>query len=192
MLKNRLGQGVMAAVIVLASAITLTLGAPATPAHASGIRVAVLNYGFADVSVTNCDGRGEEFRVNSSSGAVDHRYQTSYNGPWSGWYTLGGTLLYNMVTAYVGRDCKIEIFGVGTNRQMYTMWQLGPNGAGGWSGWANIGGEFLRGPDAYNFYMGDNLLAAGVCAVGLDNDPDWCNHHTTAYPYPWTGWHKHD
>ena len=174
---------VLATVTALIGAVTLTLAGPATPASAGQ---GATTLGFNYLSIRNCDNRMEDFKL-ALDNSVVHRWQLTPGGTWSAWYSLGGQILYYEINGFRNGDCKIEIFGVGTNLAMFTAWQIGANGAGGWSGWATLGGGFHGGP--INSHPKDHLNIWGVCAYGLD-DQLWCNYHTQPNGSPWTGWNK--
>lgn len=72
--------------------------------------------------VTNCDGRRERFRV-SASNAIEHSWQLSRNGAFSGWESLGGGFLYGDLAVFVNGDCRVEVFGTGLNHEVFTRWQ---------------------------------------------------------------------
>ena len=131
--------------------------------------------------LTNCDGRQEDFRV-AANNAAEHRWQQTPGGAWSGWASLGGTLLYGKLTAFLNGDCKIEVFGTGTNHAVWTIWQSSPS-SGPWKGWVSLGGTLIGAPAAVHTSTGLH----GVCAVGTDNQV-WCNRHTQPFGSPWTGW----
>lgn len=133
-------------------------------------------------SVQNCDGRWEDFRV-AADNSAEHRYQLSVGGPWSGWDPLGGRLLYGDLGVGRNGDCRIEVFGVGTDHRVWTRWQSQPS-AGPWANWTSIGGYLTSAP--YTTIIGGTLA---VCALGGDTPPrTWCNRHTQPYGSPWTGW----
>lgn len=133
--------------------------------------------------IENCDGRLEQFRV-SASNSAEHRWQQSRGGSWSGWASLGGELLYGDLTVFRNGDCKLEVFGTGTNHAVFTTWQSGPSSRT-WISWASIGGYLISAPG----WALNGLGNWGVCAEGRDHDL-WCNFHTRPEGSPWTGWHK--
>jgi len=133
--------------------------------------------------IVNCDGRLEDFRY-SASASLEHRWQTSPGGSWSGWASLGGALLFGDIALFRNADCKIEVFGTGTNHQVYDTWQTAPS-AGPWHTWASIGGFATSAPWPAIDTAGD----PGVCVFGSDNNI-WCNLHTSPGSSPWTGWFR--
>jgi hypothetical protein len=70
--------------------------------------------------------------VRSSDWNLWHIWQRSPNGGWSGWESLGGTMLSNPV---VGRNFggRLEVFARGTDYKVHHIWQTARNN--GWSGW---------------------------------------------------------
>jgi hypothetical protein len=134
-------------------------------------------------TLPNCDGRWEEFRV-ANNASAEHRWQLSPGGSWSSWHSLGGTLLYGDLGVARNTDCRIEVFGVGTDRAAWTTWQTVPGG-GPWAGWASIGGILTSAP--WMEIFPDRTL--GVCAWGNDKPARvWCNKHTQPGASPWSGW----
>jgi hypothetical protein len=132
--------------------------------------------------IQNCDGRYEDFRV-ADNNSAEHRYQLSVGGPWTGWSTLGGTLIFGDLGASRNGDCKIEVFGTGTDFAVWTTWQTNP-GAGPWASWASLHGQATSAP--WTDIISGTLA---VCALGTD-DNVWCNRHTQPYGSPWTGWFR--
>ena len=90
----------------LLAAGVLTLSPAAAYASTRTMRSAssVMTSG-SDPTITNCDGRQEAFEV--SSGVLLHRWQTSVGGSWSGWYSLGGYLIYTRIA--VGSTTKAHV-----------------------------------------------------------------------------------
>src|SRR4051794_18861057 len=68
-------------------------------------------------------------------GGVAH-WQTTPNGGWSGWYSLGGWI--DRITVDSNADGRLEIFARGSDAAIWHNWQTTPNG--GWSGWYSLGG----------------------------------------------------
>ncbi|WP_426507269.1 hypothetical protein ACPPVO_53940 [Dactylosporangium sp. McL0621] len=200
-------------VVALMGAIALSVVVPDMPAHAAdattirGGAVSVytpvglsargavtsgsVSSGDLDFTIQNCGGRYEEFKVFSDR-SVQHRWQIAVNGEYSRWDPLNGQVLYSEISGFVN-DCRIEIFGVGLDMQMYTTFQYlnsgaTPPGGTAWpTSWASLAGGFHGGPTSRLWYTGSTYLY-GVCATGLDYQR-WCNHHTQPYGSPWTGWY---
>ena len=85
----------------------------------------------------NADGRLEAFAVGTDNG-LWHIWETTPNGGWSGWASLGGVITSEPT---VGRnaDGRLEVFARGTDNALWHIWQTAPS-AGPWSGWASLGG----------------------------------------------------
>jgi GH25 family lysozyme M1 (1,4-beta-N-acetylmuramidase) len=130
------------------------------------------------IALTNADGRLEVF-VRNSTGALVHKWQTSPNGSWSGWASLGGVLHSN---PGIGRnaDGRLEVFALGTDDRLYHVWQTVTNG--GWSGWGAFGGVVLSGAP----HVGPNADGRlEVFATGTDGHL----HHVVELPGGgWSGW----
>jgi hypothetical protein len=119
-------------IVVLASMLTAAL-AVLTPATATAA-------GYS-VEVRNCDGRAEIFFLQDNQlwhyweftpGARDYSQPQALGG--------SGRLVYFQITAERNLDCRLEVFGVGTNAQMYHIWQFTPGG--NWSSFHSMGGRF--------------------------------------------------
>lgn len=135
--------------------------------------------------VTNCDGRAEAFTVGSGN-HLYHAWQTSPGGSWTGWYSLGGILIYSQIGAVVNSDCHVEAFGIGADHAMWHIWQTNA-GSGPWSNWASLNGDFGAGPSqAY--------IAVGNVAYLVVEQPDvypwYCAHQTVPSSGPWTTWFR--
>jgi hypothetical protein len=73
-------------------------------------------------------------------------------------------------------DCRLEAFGVGTNHEMFHIWQV--QAGGGWSGWASLDGYLTSRP--WSHRLSDNRLE--VCAYH-------CKAQTQPSSGPWTDWY---
>lgn len=83
---------------------------------------------------TNADGRLELFQV-TYSGEVQHRWQTTPNGGWSGWYELDQVGRGSVQVARAA-DNRLQVFVASNNNgAMYTARQ-DPRSGSGWSGFA--------------------------------------------------------
>lgn len=138
--------------------------------------------------VRNCDGREERFAV-TGDGAVAHTWQHE-DGTWSGWDTLGGKLLegapdethnYGELAAHINNDCRIEVFGIGTNHEVFTRKQSEP-GAGPWTNWQSLGGYWTK---EIWIVVFDRKL--GFCGYGRSGLNVWCNTHVGPYDPAWRG-----
>jgi hypothetical protein len=108
----------------------------------------------------NADGRLEVF-VRGANGALWHNWQTSPNGDWSGWHSLGGALAGNIA---VGRnaDGGLEVYIQGTDNALWRTVQSGSQ----WSGWQRQGGQVTN-----NLVLGRNADGwLQVFVRGNDNE----------------------
>jgi hypothetical protein len=153
-----------------------------TPAHAAESTTTVAAVVNPTSELLHCDGRWERFNI-TTAGTVRHQWQLSVGGSYSAWASLGGKALYGVVAGGVDDSCSAEIFVVGTNHAMFTLYQTTP-GMTYVKSWASIGGLLYSAPGAT--FFGENL---GVCATGGDGNV-WCNRHTKPYGSPWTGWFR--
>ena len=95
---------------------------------------------FGGGVTSNLDGRLEVFRGTASG--IQHKWQTTPNGRWSAWGSLGGPI-HGAPVAVTDYDGRIEVFGTGSNHALYHAWQTKPGGP--WSGWASLGGSITSG-----------------------------------------------
>jgi len=75
-----------------------------------------------------------------SDAAIWHNWQTSPNGGWSGWYSLGGWI--DELSVSQNNDGRLEVFARGSDAAVWHNWQTAPNG--GWSGRYSLGGWIDR------------------------------------------------
>jgi len=136
--------------------------------------------------IQDCDGRGEMFFV-EWDGSVQYRYEIAgSHGDWTGWISMGGTLLYGSLSIGRNGDGKLELFGTGTDHAVWTRWQTNP-GAGPWAPWTSIGGYVTSAPST-------EIISGtlGVCAIYTSptsgQNYTYCNRHTQPYGSPWSGW----
>jgi hypothetical protein len=89
---------------------------------------------------TNADGRQELFVV-GEDGALWQKWQTARNGGWSEWLGRGRPAsevrLTGQLTVGRNRDGRQELFGVGSDGEVWQTWQTVSNG--GWSPWQKLG-----------------------------------------------------
>lgn len=88
--------------------------------------------------VRNADGRLEVFLL-ANDQKIWHIWQTSPNGGWSGWFSLGGPAAsISNGAPFVGNnaDGRIEVFTTGADGAIYHIWQTAPSN--GWSSWAEL------------------------------------------------------
>jgi len=88
----------------------------------------------------NADGRLEVFVV-GSDGLLWKKDQTAPNNGWSDWLPHGapsnGVRWNNSPVVTSNADGRLELFMVGTDRQLWHEWQTAPNS--GWSRWESLG-----------------------------------------------------
>jgi hypothetical protein len=123
------------------------------------------------------DGRIDAF-VLGSDHAVWHVKQTSPNGGWGSWQSLGGNV---RSTPTVGRnqDGRLEMLVVGFNNHVYHKWQ---DAYGNWSDWADMGGSIAGVPIVARNLDGH----LEVFARGTDNAIWHC--WQVAPNSGWSGW----
>jgi hypothetical protein len=134
------------------------------------------------VQVRNCDGRGEVFFVQDQR--LWHYWEFTPGGQdWSQPQALGGSgrLIYEQITVERNKDCRLEVFGIGTNKAMYHLWQL--SAGGNWSSFSSLGGGF-DGPPTVGKNADGRLE---IFAVGLNQ----AIYHAwqTSAGGSWSGWY---
>jgi hypothetical protein len=107
----------------------------------------------------NLDGRLELFaEISAALGPeLGHVWQTSPNGGWSGWSSLGAPPGQFLAVPTAGRNAggRLEVFvrvGLMSAGALWHLWQTVPGG--GWSAWSNLGGD----------------VGAHVLAIGQNQD----------------------
>jgi len=94
----------------------------------------------------NGNGQLEVFEV-GPDGDLCHRWRKSSNGAWSGWSTLGGSLLPGLAIL-TNADGQMEVFALDrTSHALECIHQLTTNSLT-WSAWTNLGGAFASPPVA--------------------------------------------
>ena len=129
-------------------------------------------------AMLNSNGSLEVFARNSA-GALEHKWQTSANGSWSGWASLGGILHSDPGVGRNG-DGRLEVFGLGTDNRLYHIWQTAPHA--GWSDWGGFGGITLQGTP----HVGPN--ADGRLEVFVTGSDDQLHHIAQLPGGGWSGW----
>jgi hypothetical protein len=74
-------------------------------------------------------------------GLVNHITQTSPNGNWSAWSTLGGHEILQLSPAR-NADGRLELFALGGDHALYHTWESSPGGA--WNSWEGLAGHDLQ------------------------------------------------
>lgn len=89
------------------------------------------------------DGRQVLFAI-GSDGALWHNWQTSVNGGWYGWYSLGrpssSSLMWREPAVALNADGRLEVFAIATSGAVWHRWYTCPTGCS-WSAWSNLGGN---------------------------------------------------
>lgn len=134
-------------------------------------------YKSTDPISTNKGGKMELF-ARGVDGIIYHMAQTSPNGGWTAWSSLGGTAASDPA-AVTNRTGGNTVFARFTDDNLYYRWQNGSSGS--WSSWINMGGPI-----------------AGKPSVGKSPDgrmdvfcrmPDGSiQHRWEAAPSGWQGW----
>jgi hypothetical protein len=95
----------------------------------------------------NADGRLEVFVLDGNY-QVEHAWETSANGPWSGFSSMGGYQLHSDPAVGTNPDGRLEVFGRGTDWSLDHIYQTSPNA--GWSSWSELGGGITSAPTVIN------------------------------------------
>lgn len=114
----------MACVVASAFAALGPATAHAATHDTAGIRIPLVT-GAARPTVTNCDGRQEQFQVGAGH-HLYHRYQITPGGSRSGWYSMGRYLISARIGAVRNSNCHLEAFGIGYGYAMWHIWQTHP------------------------------------------------------------------
>jgi hypothetical protein len=100
-------------------------------------------------------------------------YIAQANG-WSGWTYLGGAINAAPGVA-MNFDGRLEIFGIGTDGNVYHNWQL--SAAGAWSGWAGLGMPSNSGAT--------NGTDVPYFLTNAQNSSNYASAKTSCYSPPW-------
>ncbi len=142
----------------------------------------------------NLDGIMEIFGTDTNS-FVWHNYQTTGDGSWTGWQSLGNTPVNPQIQVARNIDGRLELFGIGTNGYLWHDWQEIP-GTNSWSGWdgndfTNATGGVYEGvnPGFVVAENSDGLLE--VFTVANDGNV-WHDYEKTFGPtnYSWSYWYN--
>jgi hypothetical protein len=89
---------------------------------------------------SNADGRQEIFAIGDDN-ALWQKWQVTPSNGWSQWNALGapakGTSLTDNFTIGRNRDGRQEVFAIGSDGNIWQIWQTAPNGS--WSNWGKLG-----------------------------------------------------
>jgi hypothetical protein len=122
------------------------------------------------VAARNADGRIEAFTVvpdtvgsgdGPSGGALWHIWQQTPGGSWGTWFSSGkpsasAGVGYETLCVGSNSDGRLEAFATGTDRALWHIYQLAPNGT--WSSWASL----AKPPNT----SGSTFLGSGTNADG--------------------------
>jgi hypothetical protein len=131
------------------------------------------------VVASNANGRLEVFALDSNY-QMEHAYETSANGSWSGFSLLGSWHFRSDPVVGVNSDGRLEVFAVGTDGALDHIWQLHPSGSGGWSSWAGLGSIIVSAPAVTRNGAGNiEVFALGpggdVVHIGQSGSGAWGN-----------------
>jgi hypothetical protein len=85
----------------------------------------------------NADGCLEVFSI-GPSGTLNHKWQTTPNGSWSSWASLGGEIFFNRFTVARNADGRLEAFAKNVNGVLTHTGQTAP-GSTSWTAWTSMG-----------------------------------------------------
>lgn len=128
--------------------------------------------------IRNKDGRLEVFEWRSDH-IIWHKWQTTANGSWSWWESMGSSLAGRPAAA-LNEDGRLEIFARGTDGALWHNWQT--SAGGNWSGWYSLGGTFRQNPAA-------TWTVSGRLEVFIRGTDDLYYYNRQASPGgAWSGW----
>jgi hypothetical protein len=108
--------------------------------HSKGIPQSNISELLTHVVGRNADGRQEIFAL-GDNGVMFQKWQVTPNGGWSEWKSMGspaaGLIFTGQFTAGRNQDGRQEIFAVGSDGNLYQIWQTAPNDD--WSDWKQTG-----------------------------------------------------
>ncbi|HEV2069138.1 MAG TPA: S8 family serine peptidase [Acidimicrobiales bacterium] len=134
------------------------------------------------VMILSHDGRLEVYAL-GSDGAIWHSWQTTPNGGWSGWDSLGGSCTDSPAVGS-NSDGRLEVFVRWQDGTLHRNWQRVPGWGVSWAGWHRTGDLQLAGAPAVATNADGRLE---VFARGSDG----LFHHiaqTRDFINPWTDW----
>jgi len=115
--------------------------------------VAGASAGSAPVLARGRDGCLQVF-VRGTDGALWRNAETTPDGPWAGWQSLGGTLTGGPLVGinYLTNGSFFEMYARGTDS---TLWQAAETAPGVWSAWQSLGGVITSMPaTAWDYFSG--------------------------------------
>jgi hypothetical protein len=132
--------------------------------------------------IVSHDGRLEVYALGSDR-AIWHAWQTTPNGAWSGWDSLGGNCT-SSPTIGINDDGRLEVFVRWEDGTLHRNWQRVPGWGVSWAGWHRTGHLQLAGAPSVATNADGRLE---VFARGGDGQL----HHTAQTRdlfNPWTAW----
>jgi hypothetical protein len=130
----------------------------------------------------NADGRLEVVGRGHDRG-IWHVWQTTPNGGWENWASLGG-LLRNAPTVCPQSNGLLEVYATGDDSKAWHVWQK-PDAPTGWTGWSPYGGVTVPSDARYtadvNSTGGVSLFVRGTGGDVLER------HHIAQEPW-WSDW----
>jgi hypothetical protein len=132
----------------------------------------------------NSDGRQEIFIV-GKTGALYHNYQTTINGNWSGFISLGGNWAQNGQPEVLrNKDGRLELFIIGTNGQLNHAYEQTAGSSTSWSGFSTFSSALTQ-----TIKIGGGTNASGaldIFVVGTDGV--LYEMHQATPGGSWTSW----
>lgn len=83
----------------------------------------------------------QELYSAGTGGTINRCYQTSVDGAWSAWESLGGSGLGGAPMVGHNEDGRLQVFQFRNDGKMYSTWQ---QTSGGWSGWTAFGAALFQ------------------------------------------------
>ncbi len=128
----------------------------------------------------------QDLFVIGTDGVLYHNYQTSPNGVWSGFVSLGGEWSQDAdIAVNSDKNGEVQVLMVGNSGNLYNNWQTSVNGTS-WHGWNDIGGtlnETVRTAVGRNSDGRLEIFTLGTDGIAYHNWETAANGQTT-----WNGW----
>jgi hypothetical protein len=132
---------------------------------------------------TSVAGNPAVYLVSPNDKRLYVNYQSTANGPWSGWRSLGG--VWSSASSIAeGRnaDGRRQAFLVGGNGELYTSYQT----SSGWSGWQSLGGAWSA---AGSIAVGNNADGRQQVFLTGQDGKLYSAHQQTSNGSAWSGWY---
>ncbi|EEF58362.1 N-acetylmuramyl-L-alanine amidase, negative regulator of AmpC, AmpD [Pedosphaera parvula Ellin514] len=132
----------------------------------------------------NSDGRQEIFVVNKS-GALTHSYQTTINGTWSGFVSLGGSYAQNCQPKVLrNNDGRLEVFAINSSGQLSHASEQTAGSSTSWSAFSTFSSSLTQ-----QVKVGGGVNADGTLAVFVvGTDSTLYEMHQTTPGGSWSSW----